>query len=123
MADDLKKRDFETNLLEDINKTGFPLELRVSHELLTRGYYVENNVYYIDKDEQKGREIEISALKNSQSGPRQKPPEWVRNRLLIECKKAQPEKPRVIFTSPVTAFDSYFKTILQTGVKPSGQLD
>jgi hypothetical protein len=46
----LARRRALEGLLEDINKSGFPLELRVSRELLTRGYFVEHNVYYIDKE-------------------------------------------------------------------------
>jgi hypothetical protein len=50
MADEPKKdvppkNSLEKRLLEDINKSGFPLELRVSHELLARGYFIEHNVY------------------------------------------------------------------------------
>jgi hypothetical protein len=73
-------------------------------------------VYYVDKDEQKGREIEISALRNSQSHPREKEPTWVRIRLLVDCKKAQADKPWVIFTSPATHYESYARTIMQAGL-------
>jgi len=128
MADEPKKdappkKSLEERLLEDINKSGFPLELRVSHELLVRGYFIEHNVYYIDKDEQKGREIEISALRNSQSHPREKRPIWVRVRLLVDCKKAQADKPWVILTSPVTNYESYARTIMQAGLHEPEKLE
>jgi hypothetical protein len=97
-------KSLEQNILDDIQKTGFPLELRVAHELLTRGYFVDHNLYYVDKDEHKGRDIEISARRNSQNPPRDKPPQWVRNRLLVECKKTM--KPWVIFTSTVTYYEA-----------------
>ena len=121
--DESLKKSLEERLLEDINKSGFPLELRVSHELLTRGYFVEHNVYYVDKDEKKGREIEISALRNSQSHPREKEPTWVRVRLLVDCKKAQADKPWVIFTSPVTHYESYARTIMQAGLHEPEKLE
>jgi len=109
--------ELRQRLIEDLHKTGFPLELRTAQTLLTRGYHVDHNVYYIDKDEQKGREIEISALRNANSCPRDKPPRWLRHRLLIECKKAQSDKPWVIMSSPVTGFEQYSKTILQKGLQ------
>jgi hypothetical protein len=105
----------EEKILADIKKTGFPLELRIAHQLLTRGYFVDHNLYYVDKDESKGREIEISALRNSQNPPRDKPPQWVRNRLLIECKKNE-KNPWVIFTSVATYYDTYHETIPFTGI-------
>jgi hypothetical protein len=80
---DTDKDFIETKVLADIAKTGFPLELRVAHELLTRGFFVQHNLFYVDKDEQKEREIEIVALKNSQSAPRDAAPMWVRNMLLV----------------------------------------
>ena len=115
--------DLENNLLKDIKKTGFPLELRVANTLLKHGYFVDHNLYYVDKDEQKGREIELSALKNSQSSPRERAPQWVRNMLLIECKKARSGKPWVIFTSPTTNYDSYIKTITQNGLSNSDSIE
>lgn len=121
--DQSPKKSLDERLLEDIGKSGFPLELRVSHELLTRGYFVEHNVYYVDKDEQKGREIEISALRNSQSHPRDREPIWVRVRLLVDCKKAQADKPWVIFTSPVTNYESYARTIMQAGLHEPEKLE
>ncbi|MEE4562925.1 MULTISPECIES: hypothetical protein [Paenibacillus] len=44
---------------EEINKTGFPLELRVSKLLKNRGYFVNHSAYHIDEDEGKSREIDI----------------------------------------------------------------
>ena len=34
--------DLENNLLKDIRKTGFPLELRVANTLLKHGYFVDH---------------------------------------------------------------------------------
>jgi len=103
MAEDSAKQSLESKVLADISKTGFPLELRMSNRFVEADYYVQDSVYYVDQDEQKGREIEIIALKNSQSTPRKDPPKWVRLRCIVECKKSS--KPWVIFTSPKTTYD------------------
>ena len=44
------KQPLEKRLLDDISKTGFPLELRIGNTLTQQGYYVEHNVYYTDLD-------------------------------------------------------------------------
>ncbi len=96
----------EERILEKISKTGFPLELRVSELLNNIGYYVANNPYYVDLDEDKGREIDLRALKNYDfkiEGTQY----FVRHCLLIECKKSS-DKPWVIFTSPETSYDSEY---------------
>lgn len=46
---------------DDINKTGFPSEIVAGDILLRDGRETEYNVYYIDLDENKGREIDIIA--------------------------------------------------------------
>jgi hypothetical protein len=49
------------SLLEDIQKSGFPLEYRVAHKFMDHQYNVIPSLYYIDKDEHKGREIDLVA--------------------------------------------------------------
>ena len=103
MSEELKDK-----ILKEISKTGFPLELRVSELLNNVGYYVANNLYYVDLDEGKGREIDLRALKNYDFKIESKQ-YFVRHCLLIECKKSQ-KKPWVIFTSHETSYDSeYFE--------------
>ena len=46
-----------------IRTTGYPTELTVGNVLSRSGYQVDHSIYYLDKDEQKGREIDISAWK------------------------------------------------------------
>lgn len=101
MPDNLEKK-----IIEEISKTGFPLELRVSELLNSRRYYVANNLYYVDRDEDKGREIDLRALKNYNFNFDNKSL-FVRHCLLIECKKSI-KKPWVIFTSPETSYDSEY---------------
>lgn len=85
-------------VLADIEKTGFPSELHVAQRLSERKWYVSNNVYYFDKDESKGREIDVSSY-NSVQETNLKPEITVWTNLLIEVKKSK-SKPWVIFTSP-----------------------
>lgn len=60
----MPEKAIEDEIIEEIEKTGFPLELRVSKLLQDKGYYVANNLYFVDRDEGKGREIDARALKN-----------------------------------------------------------
>jgi len=46
--------DIESKIIGEINKTGFPLELRVSDFLTSREYLINHSVYYVDNDEGKG---------------------------------------------------------------------
>ncbi|MBN2059343.1 MAG: hypothetical protein JW882_02905 [Deltaproteobacteria bacterium] len=83
-------------LLSDIIKTGFPCELRVQRTLESLGWFVTGNAYYLDTDENKGREIDVTANKNCLD-TESKPGVEVWSLLCIEVKKS--EKPWVIFSS------------------------
>lgn len=111
----MPRNDEKKNIIKEINKTGFPLELRVSKFLHDKGYHVANNLYFIDQDEGKGREVDMRALKNYEfkSGGKTY---FIRHCLLIECKKSA-EKPWIIFTSPKTIYDSHFFFLQCRGVK------
>jgi hypothetical protein len=97
----------------EINKTGFPLELRVASVLRDRGYHVATNMYFKDQDEEKGREIDIRALKNAFFGQGRNA---VRHCLLIECKKSS-SRPWVFFTSPAVSYDQTVNRVLCLGVE------
>jgi hypothetical protein len=99
----MPRDDLKDKILAEINKTGFPLELRVSKLLHGNGYHVANNLYYIDRDDNKGREVDIRALKNTVFEV-EEISYFVRHCLLIECKRST-SKPWVIFTSPQTSYD------------------
>lgn len=99
----MTNNNLQKKILNEIEKTGFPLELRVSKYLSENNYLVANNIYYIDLDEGKGREIDIRALKNctiEDEGITY----YCRNWYFIECKKSK-NKPWIIFTSPQTPYD------------------
>lgn len=57
------KQDLKEKLLEDIKKTGYPLELKIANIFDKCGWRTQSNSYYIDKDENKGREIDLIASK------------------------------------------------------------
>ena len=103
-------KGIEERIIEEISKTGFPLELRVSELLNKSDYYVANNLYYVDLDENKGREIDLRALKNLIFDRY-----FVRHCLLIECKKSE-DKPWVIFSSPITSYDSEYFAVPYAGM-------
>jgi len=111
----MSRNDEKKNIAKEINKTGFPLELRVSKSLQGKGYHIANNLYFIDQDEGKGREVDMRALKHYEfkSGGKTY---FVYHCLLIECKKSA-EKPWIIFTSPKTVYDSLLFYLHCRGVK------
>lgn len=59
--------NLKTRLLRQLEETGYPVELKVGNILSSHGWNVEHNRYYIDEDEQKGREIDIWAHTNAYS--------------------------------------------------------
>jgi len=42
-----KSTELVDRVRQEIDKTGFPLELRAGHALLSRRYHVAHNVYYL----------------------------------------------------------------------------
>ena len=55
----------EKKIHEEIIKTGYPIELKVGNMLTKRKWNVSYNKYYLDQDEQKGREIDIVGFRNN----------------------------------------------------------
>ena len=97
MTDDIKSQ-----LEREIDKTGFPLELRIADLLKNSGYEVNHSVYYVDKDEGKGREVDIVAHR-SQFRKKRNARWFVIHNLAIECKKS--DKPWVVFSSTARGDD------------------
>jgi hypothetical protein len=99
----LSKDDLESKILAEIEKTGYPFELWASECFRSFGYHVANNIYFVDKDEGKGREYDVRALKNEEidfDGKKH----WVRHCLLVECKRSV-KRPWVLFTSTTNSYD------------------
>ena len=107
--------DLKTRVYDEVLKTGFPLELRTARHLRTLQYHVAHNVYFLDRDEQKGREIDLRALKNAffKKGENRYA---VRHCLILECKKST-SRPWVIFTSPAVSYDQDVSDIQTGGAK------
>ncbi len=86
--------DLEKKILDDIQKTGFASELRVISALLEQGWNTDHGETYEDKDENKSREIDITASK-----PAYDPQVAFRFNftLVIEVKRS--EQPWIVFTT------------------------
>lgn len=70
-------------LKKSIRKTGYPLEIEIS-SMLDDKWAVVNTDAYFDKDEEKMRDVDITAWQYS---PDTWLPIWVETGLIIECKK------------------------------------
>jgi hypothetical protein len=96
MADDEIK-----NLKKDISKTGYVSEMIAARIFGKAGWQVYDHLYFLDKDENKGREIDLSAIYTSTKGNSKKSL-TVKLGLSVEVKKAS-SKPWVVFTSPLNS--------------------
>lgn len=117
-----RKAPSEEQIRKRITEMGFPVELAVSDLLRRQGYFTANSLYYIDKDEGKGREIDIRALKNFSFQVKQHEL-FVRHVLLIECKRSVKGRPWVIFTSPANSYDPQMRDLSPKYVRSDRWVD
>lgn len=87
-------KQIETNLIADLEKTGYPVELRAGNAFARSGWTLHYNVYYMDWDEKRGREIDLVAVNAVSS---KKHNVWVR--LHLPCAVKKSADPWVIFTT------------------------
>lgn len=89
-------------ILEAADRAGFDSELKVAATLAKSGWQVNQNVHFIDKDENKGRELDIEAYRffNQISD---KPESTCLIELLVEVKKTR--DPFLFFSSPPRTFE------------------
>jgi hypothetical protein len=87
-------KQLEANLIKDLEKTGYPAELRAGNVFARSGWTVHYNVYYMDWDEKKGREIDLLAVNAVSSN---KHDVWIR--LHLPCAVKKSKDPWVIFTT------------------------
>jgi len=80
-------------ILEDIEKQGFPLEVKTSEVLKVFGWQVVNQFAYLDYEEQKFRTVDMFALKALMADKEM----GINLDLIMECKKTA--KPWVFYTS------------------------
>lgn len=85
--------DLRDKLLADIAKTGYPVELQVGDMISKYATNVYYNTYYLDRDEQKGKEVDVSAYFHSHSEK-----VVVGLDLICEVKKSS-KRPWVIFST------------------------
>lgn len=90
------------NILKEIQKTGYPFELQVSKNFSVNNWSLIYNSYYIDKDENKGREIDLIAYLNKKEISEDFSFElnWD---LIVEIKQSL-DKPWVFFTMEESSF-------------------
>lgn len=86
------KKDIEEYIKGEIQKSGFPLEIKSSMILSKSGWNVSPHVMFFNEKRQRDSEIDIFAIKRWKVTE----PVFVFNALVIECKK-QEKKPWVFF--------------------------
>ena len=110
--------EFHIKLLNDIKETGYPLELKIANKFRNNSWQLKYNSYYVDKDEKKGREIDLISNtlrafpeKDTSESEKDKYPYLEVNlSLIIEIKESR-DKPWVVFTTEKTLRDSNFPII------------
>ena len=109
---------------KDIEQTGYPSELVVGKILDAKGRELNFNVYYIDEDEKKGREIDVVA---TDSFWNHEPTVHIEHSLICAVKKSK--KPWVIFSTEATGFEEpgWHRLCVSEGIDhnilPSNKLD
>jgi hypothetical protein len=88
-------------------KTGYLEELKVGNIFLKAGWDVRHSNYYLDRDEEKGREIDVYASKNIVFKDSLGKEIYIGLNLVCEVKKSI-EKPWVIFSTKKSHYDSFF---------------
>jgi hypothetical protein len=83
------EKDLKNKLLKHIkDKTVYFEELKMGNTFLKAGWDVQHSNYYLDRDEEKGREIDISARKSIVFKNSSKEEYWLELRLVCEVKKS-----------------------------------
>jgi hypothetical protein len=89
-------------ILDAAKKAGFETELKVAAQLRAAGWQVNQNVYFIDKDENKGRELDVRAYRIF-SAIGEKPEVNCMITLCIEVKKT--EDPFIFYSSEARQYE------------------
>jgi len=84
------KKSVEEHLVEQIKKSGYPLEIEISNLLDKGKYAVFNTQYYYDEETKQGRDIDIYAMPlECHPSEENLAPFNVRTELAVECKKSE----------------------------------
>lgn len=97
------KDEYIEKLKAQINKSGFPTELEIGKIFSEAGWNVQHNTYFVDKDENKGREIDLIGELLLQHETDTHYTEFT-FRLVTEIKKEN-VKPWIIFSTEATDFE------------------
>ena len=98
------KMHYQTTLKK---KTGYLEELKVENIFSKAEWDVRHSNYYLDRDEEKGREIDIYASKNIVFKDSLEKQIYIGLNLVCEVKKSI-EKPWVIFSTKKSRYNSFF---------------
>ena len=104
------EEEFKNKLSKYIKEdTGYLEELKVANIFSKAGWGIRHSNYYLDKDEQKGREIDIFAYKSEiiKNSSNFKENISVHLSLVCEVKKST-KKPWIIFSTKKSSSDNYF---------------
>lgn len=112
--------DLAEKVRKDSLSSGFPSELRAEAIFKSHGWSVTGNLYFIDQDENKGREIDLRAYTNF-NNTEIEPVVFCWSLLSAEVKKSV--KPWVIFTSPRGMFENNTHRKLAHMHNTSGHLE
>ncbi len=117
MSDKLVER-----IKKDMEKHGFPLEIRISHILQNNGWNVTSRYSFLDKETKKTREVDCLAVKGvlwdyipAKLDTKEDLRYFAENnfnglRLIVECKRSS--KPWVFYTTKYDNLSSFFTKFL-----------
>lgn len=102
------EENLKNNLSKYIKeKTGYLEELKVGNIFSKAGWDIRHSNYYLDRDEEKGREIDIYASKSNHFQDSLGEKINIRINLVCEVKKST-EKPWIIFSTKKSSSDNFF---------------
>ena len=102
------KEEFKKNLIKHIKeKTGYLEELKVANIFSKAGWGIRHSNYYLDKDEEKGREIDIFAYK-SELIKDDNPKESISIHINLVCEVKKSKNPWIIFSTKKSPSDNFF---------------
>jgi len=102
--------DYIKKLKAKILKTGFPTELEIGKIFSNKSWDVEHGTYFIDKDDKKGREIDLITELIFQHEETGKQYTEFTFRFVVEIKNEK-DKPWIIFTTETTPFEKSIYSI------------
>lgn len=121
------KKTLEEYLLEEVERTGYPLEIEISSILDQIPHLVAfNNQYYFDEDGQRGRTIDMYCIytKHYFAETPSIEPFGLRTDIAIECKKSNTHA-WIFFTRPEAWRSPYFsgQTLDSLNVHTDGEIN